>query len=81
MRRKACPSTDCSAASAPQWSLTAGQLHRIPEASRALIDAHMPAVRYCSYCQAIYSMDPAVIFGWLDNNVAGAGWRPKLADS
>ena len=68
-----CP-THCNGGTAErQNDMTAGMLEQLPE-------AHQEAVgkpKRCSYCQCVYDGDTKQIFGFLDNAIAGEGWKPS----
>ena len=67
-----CPSEDCRGVRPEQRELTLEEIALIPKAEWIV------GATLCASCGCVYTRDVrghATIRGWLDNKVAGPGWR------
>lgn len=76
-----CPARDCQGGSHErQRALTPGQIARIAERHRQLIEENRAGAFRCGYCGCVYLHDSHldIVVGFLDGRVVGEGWHPVI---
>jgi hypothetical protein len=74
-----CPARDCQGGNHRlQRALSAGELARIPERDRVLIEENRAGAFRCRHCGCVYLHESHLdlLIGFLDGAAAGKGWHP-----